>query len=205
MKRFLLLLNLLMVSTVTQAQSDFNTLKGYFTKPEIVLVASHRAVHNSLPENSIPAFLQAIAIGVDIIETDVKVSKDGIPFLLHDKTLNRTTNGKGDAEACTLAELKALFLKDPKGRITTERIPTLEELLVLAKRKIYIDLDLKTDQLDPVIAMIQKTDMSSQVFFFDDDTTVLAHVKRANSTHQLMPELIPKVRPKRYLPNSNPS
>ena len=63
-----------------------------------VMVASHRAAHAKYPENSIDAIREAIRLQVDIIEIDVKVSKDGVPFLMHDRTMNRTTNGKGDPE-----------------------------------------------------------------------------------------------------------
>jgi glycerophosphoryl diester phosphodiesterase len=134
-----------------------------------------------------PAFHKAIEVGVDIIETDIKVSKDGIPFLMHDKSLVRTTNGEGNPEDFTLAELKTLYLKDAEGRLTSERIPTLEELLVIAKDKVYIDLDFKTNKLDPVIDLIKRTGMSSQVFFFKADVAALDHVMLSNSDHMIMP------------------
>ncbi|MDR6197666.1 glycerophosphodiester phosphodiesterase family protein [Siphonobacter sp. SORGH_AS_0500] len=204
MKRCLAVFTLLVFSLMTQAQSNFNTLQHYFNNPAIVLVASHRAVHHTLPENSIPAFQKAIEIGVDIIETDVKVSKDGIPFLLHDRTLNRTTNGRGNAEEYTLAELNTLYLKDSQGKLTSERIPTLEELLRLAKGKIYIDLDLKTDRLSPVVEMIRKMDMSAQVFFFDDDTTALAQVRQVNAADQLMPRAHSKTQAEELLSSFKP-
>src|SRR5215218_7165785 len=59
-----------------------------------VLVAAHRAAHAKYPENSIDAIREAVRLNVDIIEIDVKVSKDGVPFLMHDRTMDRTTNGK---------------------------------------------------------------------------------------------------------------
>src|SRR5687767_2762637 len=66
-----------------------------------VMVAAHRAAHAKYPENSIDAIQEAIRLKVDIIEIDVKVSKDGVPFLMHDRTMDRTTNGKGDPEELT--------------------------------------------------------------------------------------------------------
>src|SRR5690349_16918577 len=90
-----------------------------------VLVAAHRAAHAKYPENSIEAIREAIRLNVDIIEIDVKVSKDGIPFLMHDRTMDRTTNGKGDPEELTWEELQKLSIVD-KGKATKGKIPSLE-------------------------------------------------------------------------------
>ena len=63
-------------------------------------------------------FETSIKLGVDIIEIDVKVSKDGVPFLMHDHTMDRTTTGKGDPEEFTWEELQQFFIVD-KGKKTT--------------------------------------------------------------------------------------
>lgn len=161
--------------------------KEFFnTNSKNVLVASHRAVHHEFPENSIPAIKEGIRLGVDIIETDVKVSKDGIPMLMHDGKVDRTTNGKGDLEYQTYEELRKLRLV-VKGKITNEKIPTLEEALNLAKGKILVDLDLKTSNIQPVIDVIKKTGTRDMVFFFDSDYEMLEKVDAADKKYMLMP------------------
>jgi glycerophosphoryl diester phosphodiesterase len=151
-----------------------------------VLVASHRATHNVYPENSLMAIKEAIRLGVDIIEIDVKVSNDGIPFLMHDRTMNRTTTGKGDPEEFTWAELSQLYIVD-KGKQTKYRIPTLEEALTLAKGKILVDLDLKTDRMEKIIEVVNRTNTREIVCFFDSDYGTLSRVQKAGKEYMIMP------------------
>lgn len=151
-----------------------------------ILVASHRATHNVYPENSLEAIRKSIEIGVDIIEIDVKVSKDGIPFLMHDRTMNRTTTGKGDPEELTWEELQQFFIVN-KGERTSLKIPTLEDALELADGKILVDLDLKTDRIKEVMEIVKRTDTKEIVFFFDSDYDVLSRVQAADKEFMIMP------------------
>lgn len=97
-----------------------------------VWVAAHRAYHTHAPENSMQAIEHSISNGVDIIEIDVRMTKDGIPVIMHDQKVDRTTNGKGDIEKWTLADLKTLYLK--KGdSLSNQKIPTLQEVLEFSK------------------------------------------------------------------------
>ncbi len=77
-------------SNLKYIQKEFNNVNS-----KTILVAAHRGAFIGNCENSISSTKQAIKIGVDIIELDVKVTKDGIPVLMHDGTINRTTNGTG--------------------------------------------------------------------------------------------------------------
>lgn len=151
-----------------------------------ILVASHRATHNIYPENSLKAIQESINIGADIIEIDVKVSVDGIPFLMHDRTLDRTTTGKGDPEDLTWDELQQFFIID-KGKKTSYKIPSLEEALVLADGKIMVDLDLKTDRIEKIIDVVKRTDTKELVFFFDSDYEVLSKIKTIDKELMIMP------------------
>lgn len=132
------------------------------------------------------AIQESIRIGVDIIEIDVKVSKDGIPFLMHDRTMDRTTTGKGDPEEFTWAELQQFFIVD-KGKRTSLKIPSLEEALNLADGHILVDLDLKTDRIDKVIEIVRKTNTKEIVFFFETDYSILLHVQNADKDFMIMP------------------
>jgi glycerophosphoryl diester phosphodiesterase len=151
-----------------------------------VLVAAHRAVHHAYPENSLAAIQEGIRLGIDIVEIDVKVSSDGIPMLMHDGKIDRTTNGKGDLEEQTFEELRKLNLV-VKGSVTSEKIPTLEEALMLAKGKILVDLDLKTSSIDKIMEVVKKTGSENSVFFFDSDYAILDQVDKSDKKFMLMP------------------
>lgn len=131
--------------------------------PNYVMVVAHRGDWRYAPENSLKSIQNCINMGVDMVEIDVRLTKDGIPVLLHDETLERTTNGIGKISNYTLEEIKTLFLKDHKGKVTKHRIPTLEEAMLLAKGKILINLD-KIDNIIPeVFAVLKKTGTVKQV------------------------------------------
>lgn len=96
------------------------------------LVAAHRGGALLWPENSLTAFRHALALGVDFLELDVHLTRDGEVVVLHDPTLERTTTGAGRVRERTLAELRGFRLKDREGRIIGEPVPTLDEVLELA-------------------------------------------------------------------------
>ena len=93
------------------------------------LLAAHRGGALLWPENSLLAFRNAVALGADFIEFDVHLSKDGEVVVIHDPTLDRTTTGSGPVKDRTVAELKALRLKDRTGAVTEETVPTLDEVV----------------------------------------------------------------------------
>ena len=110
--------------------------------PQII---GHRGVKNLAPENTIESILKAIQLGLKWIEVDVKISKDGIPFLLHDDYLERTTNGFGLASSYNYSEVKKLdagkFYYNKKTLIYP---PTLKEVMDICKKyKIGINIELK--------------------------------------------------------------
>lgn len=184
---FLLIVVGLSLETVL-GQRNVKEIKKDFLNPasNTVLVASHRAAHNHFPENSLPAIKEAIRLGVDILEIDVKVTTDGIPVLMHDGTINRTTTGKGKLEEMSFEQLNQYFLVE-KGVATNHKIPTLEEALLLAKDHILVDLDLKTDKLGPILDVIQKTKTQDIVLFFDDDYASLSFFENKNKDFMIMP------------------
>lgn len=179
---------ILLLFVVSKTHAQVGPIRKDFLDPtsKNVLVASHRAVHHLLPENSLPAIKEAIRLGVDIVEIDVKVSKDGIPMLMHDGKVDRTTTGKGDLETQTFEELRKLRLRS-NGKVTEETIPTLEEALQTAKGRILVDLDLKTEQIEKVIEVVKKVGAADFVFFFDSDYEILSKVDAASPKYMLMP------------------
>lgn len=112
-----------------------------------VLVVAHRACHrpapsygfeHPAPENSLAAIERCIALGVDLVEIDVRRTRDGHLVLMHDARIDRTTVGKGKVSRLTLAQLQALTLKDG-----AEAPPTLEAALKATRGRILVNLDLK--------------------------------------------------------------
>ena len=188
MQRYVYTFFLLVVCSLTWGQQRADAIRRTFldASSREVLVASHRATHDVYPENSLKAIQESIKLGVDIVEIDVKVSKDGIPFLMHDRTMDRTTTGKGDPEELTWEELQKLSIVD-KGKKTSYKIPSLEEALELADGKILVDLDLKTDRLDRIIQVVKRLDMKESVFFFDSDYDALSQIQSANKDFLIMP------------------
>ena len=128
-----------------------------------VMVIAHRGNWRQAPENSLESILAAIEAGVDIVEVDVRLTKDSIPILMHDRTLDRTTNGSGLVSEWSLAELKSLSLKNGTGRITQFKIPTLEEALMVAKGKAMINLDKSYDIFSQIYRIIQKTGTENHI------------------------------------------
>lgn len=110
----------------------------------VVYRIAHRGSSVDRPENTLPAILKAIDSKATVVEVDVRTSQDGELVLLHDATLDRTTNGRGKVNDFKLVELKGL---DAGGwfdeRYRGERIPTLSEALDLSRSKIKVLLDLK--------------------------------------------------------------
>lgn len=108
---------------------------------EYVWVAAHRADCIYAPENSLEALQHALFFGSDIIETDARMTQDGHIVIMHDYSVDRTTDGTGVVSEMTLAELKRLHLKTNWGGRTDQSIPTLEEYVALAKGKACLYLD----------------------------------------------------------------
>ncbi len=109
-----------------------------------VYVAAHRGWSANYPENTTEAFRAAIELGVDQIETDVRITKDGELVLIHDETVNRTTNGEGKVCEMTLSQLKALDAGVKKDKMFSgAKIPTLIELMELVKDHPTMTLDIE--------------------------------------------------------------
>lgn len=103
------------------------------TAAERPLLAAHRGGAAIWPENSLTAFRGAIALGVDALEFDVHLTADGEPVVIHDATLDRTTTGHGPVRSLSLERLQTLRLLDRAGAPSAETVPTLAQVLALAR------------------------------------------------------------------------
>lgn len=129
-------------SSTTKSKVDQILYQLQHPSDDYILVVSHRGDWRYAPENSLEAVQRCIDLGVDIVEIDVRLTKDGHLIAMHDLTVDRTTNGRGKVENMTLKEIKKLRLKNACGINGSQfQVPTLEEIMRLAKDKIMINLD----------------------------------------------------------------
>src|SRR5690242_11883524 len=99
-------------------------------KPVVMQIIGHRGASGYEPENTLASFKEALALGVDMIELDVYVIKTGELVVMHDSTVNRTTNGTGRVEALSLKELRQLDAG------AGEKVPLLSEVLDLVNKAV---------------------------------------------------------------------
>lgn len=128
-----------------------------------VIVVAHRGDWRYAPENSIAAIEHSIAVGVDVVELDLQLTKDSVLIVMHDGTLNRTTTGKGNVKDWPLDSIKTLKLKNGCGIRTKHIVPTLEEALLAAKGKVLINLDKADRYFDLVVPVLEKTGTAKQI------------------------------------------
>lgn len=127
-----------------------------------VLVVAHRGDWRTAPENSLLSLEAAIALGVDVVEIDLKRSKDGVLFLLHDPTLDRTTTGHGAPADYTWAELQQLTLKSGHGGPTRQRLLSFEQCMRVAKGRVLINLDQGYPYLQQIYEVLAQTGTVNQ-------------------------------------------
>jgi glycerophosphoryl diester phosphodiesterase len=132
---------------VTTPAPGIARMREKFLKQRGVMVFAHRACWHYAPENSLSAMRVCEELGVDGIETDIRRTADGQFVIMHDATVDRTTNGHGRVSEIPLAQFKALRLRmgmgGPSAFITDEAPPTFAELLEEARDRLLIDLDIK--------------------------------------------------------------
>jgi glycerophosphoryl diester phosphodiesterase len=147
-----------------------------------VWVVGHRGAMGHSPENTMASFERGLELGADWIELDVHLSRDGALIVIHDETLDRTTNGHGLVREHTLDELKTLDAGDG------QRIPTLGEVLDWAReRSTIVDIEIKNATLyydgieRAVVEVVSGANMIDQVIVISFDHTAVQRVKALDS------------------------
>jgi glycerophosphoryl diester phosphodiesterase len=143
---------------------------------------AHRGFSGIAPENTLIAFQKAIELNPDGFELDIHLSKDGELVVIHDDAVDRTTNGKGKIVDLSLAELKILDAGSWfDSKYAGERIPTLAEVLALAKDKIDVMVELKaTGTPEKAVPLIEQFGMVDQVVIFSFSSELLKIAKSMN-------------------------
>ncbi len=166
--------NKIPVTESPSVQNRIEFLKENFNNSlsKQVIVVAHRGDWRNAPENSLQAIKNCIEMGVDMVEIDVRKTKDNQLVIIHDKTLERTTTGKGLVSEWTLDSLKTLYLKNGVGHPSKHKIPTLREALLTAKGKILVNLDKGYNYFDEVYNILIETETINQVVIKGFDKTI---------------------------------
>lgn len=149
----------------------------YDSSDRHVMVAAHRGDWRNAPENSLRAIENAIMMGVDIVEIDIRRTNDGHFVLMHDSTLERTTTGRGKVSDASLDEIQQLYLKNGYGVATKHRVPTLERMLQDTKGRVLVYIDKSEASIDTVYKLAQRLGVENQVLFYGHQTQNELHTE----------------------------
>jgi len=130
-------------------------IKNKKSYPNYSLVTAHRGYWKTVPEGSTAAFDSAITIGADMVEADVRLTKDNMLVVFHDPCLDRLTSETGPINQYSWADIKDLRLKDVTGRLTTYKLLSLEEAIQYIGPRIVISLDIKVKGKDYDLTFIE--------------------------------------------------
>jgi glycerophosphoryl diester phosphodiesterase len=156
-----------------------------------MITVDHRGFTTKAPENTIPAFALAKANGYDWVETDIQLTGDNppIPVLLHDSTIDRTSNGTGNISDMTLQQARQYDFSKGYDNYTDIKIPTLEEFLIYCK---YIGLkavlELKTDhvwtisEIEMVVGLVNKYMLNDNIIYSSFSHDALQYVIQTDET-----------------------
>lgn len=157
------------------------------TQQSEIKIVAHRGGMAECPENTMSAFKRSAELEVDILEIDLRTSKDGQLFILHDKTLDRTTNGTGLATALSMEELKQLDAGSWfDSAYSTERIPSFKEALEWAKaEEITLLLDLKESSRE------YATQIANEIRRYGSEDKIVVGIRSPDQS-KVFRELLPK-------------
>lgn len=150
----------------------FRNFDNPTSKDAWIVNVSHRGdyVTNNNPENSVLAYQSCVDNRIDVIETDLQKTKDGVWVICHDSKIDRTTNGSGDIKKMTYEKLMQYSLKEGQGgenaAVTTQKIPTLEEIIEVARGKCLFNLDkLTPDMFQEIYDIFEKENAVDSAMF----------------------------------------
>ncbi len=158
------------------------------TGEPLPLLSAHRGgAGPGWPENCLATFAETLRHGWAILEIDLRTTRDGVHVLMHDATLDRTTDGTGPVRERTWAELRELRLKDRNGKLTPHRIPSLDEVMTWARGRALLALDKKEVPVAEVVRVITHHRAESYALF------MAYTAKEAKEVHAANPEIMMEV------------
>ena len=151
-----------------------------------VLVACHRGDWRNWPENSLAAIESVIGMGADIVEIDLALTSDSVLVVCHDRTLNRTTTGKGLIAEIPYDSIQRCFLKSGHGVATSHRMPTLREALEVCKDRIVVNIDKGYDYYDLALAVTEELGVTEQILIKGKRPTDIVAAKFSEYPRNMM-------------------
>jgi glycerophosphoryl diester phosphodiesterase len=159
----------LLVAVTAGAGDRPATIEEFYDSSARTRVIAHRGFSGAAPENTLAAIRAAIEVGADMAEIDVTLSSDSQVVVIHDETLDRTTDGSGEVSRFSLAELRELDAGTWfKPSFAGERIPTLDEVLTAVEGRILLNVEIKSEAVvrgvvDKVASAIREHQMTELV------------------------------------------
>jgi glycerophosphoryl diester phosphodiesterase len=176
---------------------DAHRAKNGMESTKNILRVAHRGGAGLAPENTLLAFRNALEIGVDAVELDLHMSKDGALVVMHDPDVVRTTGGTGEIRHLTLAELHrfnaaATYRRNGRNGVMPQHIPTLQEVLALTRGRASVQIEIKLSAARTrypgmeakVIEAVRQYDMLAQVMVISFDFATLHAIKSLEPTIQ---------------------
>jgi glycerophosphoryl diester phosphodiesterase len=146
-----------------------------------VLTVAHRGDWRNAPENSVDAIKRALEMGIDIVEIDIRKTKDNHLIVMHDKSIDRTTNGKGQISALLMDSIQNVVLKNGAGIQTKHKVPTLREVMRFVKGKpLLLNLDKAWANLPESYAILKETGTVDQAIFKGNEPLHVMQKKYGN-------------------------
>ena len=194
MKKLLILLSgLLLLQTscshsasVPGNHADWVVSELHAPSSDKVLVACHRGDWRNWPENSLAAIESVIGMGADIVELDLALTSDSVLVVCHDRTLNRTTTGRGLIAEIPYDSVQRCFLKSGHGVATAHRMPTLREALEVCKDRIVVNIDKGYQYYDLVQALSEELGVTGQLLIKGKSPVEDVAAKFSSYEHNMM-------------------
>ena len=191
-KKILKIISLSLLTIVIVAvAAGFYVYSGIGKRPEEIKAVAHRGYSTEAPENTLAAFRLAKEKGFDYVECDVVFTSDNVPVLLHDSSIDRTSNGEGKISSLTYEEVSqydfgSWFSEEYAG----VKIPTFDEFLTLCKEiELHPYIELKgsytQEQINSLVADVEENGMKGNVTWISFDYDYLVFVKEADDTARL--------------------
>ncbi len=167
-------------------ETSLSAMLDCFEAQEVSLISAHRGGPSpGLPENGLETMDAVMAAIPAIMEMDVAQSTDGVLYLMHDRTIDRTTTGTGQVSELAWSEIEPLYLRDNAGWVTRYKVPTLAAVLDWAKGRTLLQVDFKgTASYEDTIALIREKEMQDSVIL------IAYSIGAAARMHELAPEML---------------
>ena len=164
--------------------AEYTIERIFGQSPENVLVAGHRGMRACYPENTMLSFQKAVELGVDMIEMDINLSADGVPVVIHDRKVDRTTNGSGYVGDMTVSELQSLDAGVRfNGVFSGCKIPTFEEFLdyVVTIPGLLLNVEIKEmtqECVDKTVKLLERYRLLDRCVIASFDAAILRYAHR---------------------------